>query len=797
MVAGTGPTAVAALDRPTTTLPGQVSARDVTLVLTDQTFTVEADGDLRLEFLLRADLDALLGPVPEPEPEADPAPEAEPAPPAEPGTGLDPGDPTADGASGASGDAPGAAPVPAPAAPAEPDPAPEPEPEPTVDVYVVAHEPIELRDFVLPTLEGQLPDAVDSARYDLADLVDRETPASSAAGTPLLLDVTTSATTVDRESVLELPVPGLYPLSIELRQDGRLLERYITMAERTPAIDPPARRTGTFDLSILATVADPGPEPDPLDLVDARSRLLELAQLGEDLEAPITVGIPPVVAEAIRDDEDLVDRLRAALDGDESIAMPALELDPSSAMAADLVETYTRLLRDGEDVLREVLPGTPARRTTWVVDRDLSTAGATMLRDLGMQLLVVPEERYVGLEGSLPGLTDTSMVLDGTLTSGAPMAVSVVDPVSALLDPERATGRTPLEDGVAAFALLAATRLQLGPANRSVVLTTPELGIPDADVLAVIERFAAEHPVIGTRPLSFVPGSTDVMQLFGEPLTLTFPATAGPDLTARVTLLEATRVRAASTASMLPDDDPRPSAWTAELDTLISTGFDDEEVAARTAALETEFAELRADVVPPDPFTFVLTGRESEIRLRVTNEGITPLRIAVSATSDKLDFPAGTLVVTLDPLSITEVIVPVTVRSNGTFPVTVQFATPAGEPLAGPVPLTGRANFITGLGQLLTGAAVLVLASWWFSHLRARRRERLERAERRARAGHPSRPLAAGGDNGSGSLDDADLVSPDAAEAGSTVDTALDARLGTSVDAGRAEPAGGGRSPLE
>jgi hypothetical protein len=294
------------------------------------------------------------------------------------------------------------------------------------------------------------------------------------------------------------------------------------------------------------------------------------------------------------------------------------------------------------------------------------------------------------------------------------------------------------------------------------------------------------------------------MQLFGEPLTLTFPTTAGPDLTARVALLEATRVRAASTASMLPEDDPRPAAWTAELDTLISTGIDDAEVAARTDALEAEFTELRADVVPPDPFTFVLTGRTSEIRLRITNEGVTPLRVAVSATSDKLDFPDGTLVVTLDPLSITEVIVPVIVRSNGTFPVTVEFATPAGEPLAGPVPLTGRANFITGLGQLLTGAAVLVLVSWWFSHLRARRRDRLERAERRARAGHPSRPLERVGPSGAvdtASFIDTELVSPDAAEAGSTLDPALDTGLDTGLDDGaehdRPEAAGGARSPRE
>jgi hypothetical protein len=35
--------------------------------------------------------------------------------------------------------------------------------------------------------------------------------------------------------------------------------------------------------------------------------------------------------------------------------------------------------------------------------------------------------------------------------------------------------------------------------------------------------------------------------------------------------------------------------------------------------------------------------------------------------------------------------------------------------------MTARVNALTGLGQFVFGALALVLASWWFQHIRRRR----------------------------------------------------------------------------
>ena len=58
----------------------------------------------------------------------------------------------------------------------------------------------------------------------------------------------------------------------------------------------------TLNLSIVAGIPDPGPEPRPLDVVESNARVTELAQLGEVITAPLTVSLPPVVATSVEDD---------------------------------------------------------------------------------------------------------------------------------------------------------------------------------------------------------------------------------------------------------------------------------------------------------------------------------------------------------------------------------------------------------------------------------------------------------------------------------------------------------------
>jgi hypothetical protein len=190
-----------------------------------------------------------------------------------------------------------------------------------------------------------------------------------------------------------------------------------------------------------------------------------------------------------------------------------------------------------------------------------------------------------------------------------------------------------------------------------------------------------------------------------------------------------------SAASMLPADDPRPAEWSTQLEALISTGYSDEEVETTTASLVAEADEIKSAVVMPEPFTFTLTGRSGPIEIRLGNTSSEPLDVLMRLESTKVDFPDGDQVVTLRPNDETSVIVPVEARSNGTSSIELSISTPAGEQLGDPVSLTSRVTGFTGLGQLLMGALILVLLTWWFSHWRARRRQD---AEQDGRERHPS-----------------------------------------------------------
>jgi hypothetical protein len=133
-------------------------------------------------------------------------------------------------------------------------------------------------------------------------------------------------------------------------------------------------------------------------------------------------------------------------------------------------------------------------------------------------------------------------------------------------------------------------------------------------------------------------------------------------------------------------------------------------------------------------------------------------------SSSKLLFPDGDLVQELQPLSFTEVPIKIEARTNGSFPVTLTVLTPTGDELAPPVTLSASVNALSGFGNLVTGAFLLVVLTWWVRHVRQNRRSR---ATASAAVRHPVRNgkangNATGDDGTRDPMGDAAL-SPDAA----------------------------------
>jgi hypothetical protein len=79
--------------------------------------------------------------------------------------------------------------------------------------------------------------------------------------------------------------------------------------------------------------------------------------------------------------------------------------------------------------------------------------------------------------------------------------------------------------------------------------------------------------------------------------------------------------------------------------------------------------------------------------------------------------------VELAPNAVTTLDIAVRTRSNGRSPASLDVFTPQGDIQIGErVDLTARVTSLAGVGNLVTGVAILMLLTWWFRHWRRNRR---------------------------------------------------------------------------
>jgi hypothetical protein len=230
----------------------------------------------------------------------------------------------------------------------------------------------------------------------------------------------------------------------------------------------------------------------------------------------------------------------------------------------------------------------------------------------------------------------------------------------------------------------------------------------------------------------------------GRLVTLTLPVAAGPDIAPRLERLDEISDEVLAYASMLPDDSPDITRWSATLEAFPSTALTDVQADAAIDRLRRDFTALRDAIVTPDPFSFTLTGPESKLRFSLANASDAALRVRISLSSPKLRFPDGDQIIEIAPQSETDVVFAVEALSNGKSSVFLRILAPARNvdvQLVPEVVLTARVNSFAGLGQLITGVGLLLVISWWVHHVRSDRRKA---GAARHQSRHPAARLGAG-----------------------------------------------------
>lgn len=609
---------------------------------------------------------------------------------------------------------------------------------PNATLVVTAYRAVNTRAAVIDAQQGTLPRSADTVDLPLAQL--QRPAANSVLG---LVQLESSTRT---PGALQLAVPGLYPITLEVRDGNDVVAELITFVNRLS--DAGADDTNPAD-ELRVAVAMRASSSVRLDnfgavivddeVISEMTHLADILDLIAPTGVPATISVPPawLAALATNGPTELADRLAGGLFNHDLLSAPRLPLDASQAADVGEQALYTSWQRDGDDLLAAAV-SKPALRTVTLIDSPLDQGGAALHRDLGSRMLVLPAALYDQLPNSPGVVTDTSHLVAIEVSDGVQIDATIPDrQVSALLTTESAS---PALTAIFAVADLLATRRELIdleeiPSRHGITLATPDLSLPPTATLGAVAALIEITPGLQPTTLDEIGVRTSRLTVAGETVLVGLPTTVEGALSTRLAPQAELEDEAAATSSMLPVGDARPADWARLIDLLPTSALTDTQVATMIASLHQQLLDVRNLVGIPPGFRFTLTGRRTTVPIKLHNAGDIPLTVRVHMTSSKLLFPGGDQTVTLPPQAFFNVEIPIEVRSNGRFPVTLEVFTPVGDlHLAPPVPLTARVNAISGLGNLVTGAFLLVVMTWWVRHVRKKRRRR---AAQRSSLRHP------------------------------------------------------------
>jgi len=599
----------------------------------------------------------------------------------------------------------------------------------TADVVVTVYQRVDNRESLVGMIapDGKLPRTDDTVTI---------TPGCCAGPQPGQFTVSVPLEIAEvRTDALSLPRAGLYPITIAVVRNGKVLAEVLSFMNRLPA---PGESSATEAMSVAVAIATQSSvhlDSNATVSLDSTTSA-EMTTLADALETltankfPATVRIAPAVLNAMQAEPLLFSRLITALQAHQVVAEPQWPIDPSAAAAAQQDALYRSWWRDGQDRLAALGLGPAVISTSSIlVGEPIGAAGASLRRSVGARLMVMSYQIYDKLDGTLGAYrANRGALVPAALGDGDTIDVAVVDhAISKLLAHPLAT---PEQTRIYAVANLLALRQWVETSGDSVqrhavVIAAPDLGVPDPQLLGAITGLIAATPGLAAATVDDVGFRTDRLILDGQEQPVTLPTSDGEELQARVNEQTLLNQDIDAVASMLPDDDERPQAWR-DLSALLPTSaLDDLSAQGIVTAVRADLAEIRGAVQMPAPYTVNLSGRRSTVRLQFINNADVPLKIKVQLSSPpgKLIFANSDQPVTLEPGVPTEVLVDVEARSNGTSGVTLDVSTPNDAPLSQPIALEFRVRAL-GVGNVITGVLFGLVLLWWVQHFRSNWRRR-------------------------------------------------------------------------
>jgi len=527
---------------------------------------------------------------------------------------------------------------------------------------------------------------------------------------------------------------GVYPVEVTVRDadTGASEARLITHL----VIVDPGRAANPLRFALVVPVAGPSPltskgarRADGTTVSRLDQLLGGLAFHGPDA---LTLSPDPATLAALADTPEPAARsvlalLRRMSPDLQVLAQPFTAVDPAALVGAGLTSELAAQMARGSDIDQAELGLRPSGATRLVqgpLDRDTVTA----LSGLGARRFLVPAADATGGSARLTPDQPFPLTVGQTsypTISGDPGLASDLQ----ISDPQLAVHELLADLAQIYFENPNLEYYQNGslvPEPRVVAGVAPSYWAPDKAALTELLGGLATGPFLETTTLDnalSLPAAT-------RPATPTGPA-SGP--TARKPGIDAGRIRVlrarlAALAGSLTR--PVPVLVSAS-DLILASEGAELSPARRSAYLTTASGQVRTALnqVTVVASSITLTSRQGRIPLSIVSNLTVPVRVRVQLSSTRLGFSGSggqdsvSRTFTLR-LHNTTWLVPVTARTTGQFQMEVRvFTAVGGQPMsAADLYITSRA--FSGVGVVLSVAALLVLAFWWGRALQKGRRNR-------------------------------------------------------------------------
>jgi hypothetical protein len=599
----------------------------------------------------------------------------------------------------------------------------------TTKLVITSYKPVRTRQEVRDASSGELPSTVDTVIIDVSQVRDPATGRVDVA-VPIEIGVRT-------KEALQMSATGVYPISIGLQEGKSVTSQIVTFVERLPQdVTSPLPRENLRIALVGTLTSDVSLQSDGSTLISDASRELlsnAITSLETNPQTAISLAVRPELMDALASSSDadiaVLNRLQATTSL-HLLASTYVDVRPDELVASQNSDVFTSQLRLGEDTLASIFPTKTVSRDSWLEGSALSSNGAQLLRDLGLRTAVLLSESQKTTAGGVALFAEPTRLVELKLSNSDRMTAALAD-----IHLGEALTRGSNEPNGGAYlvaqqilAELKVLRIEIIDRDetmngRGIILSTESGVLPSTALTTALVNSIAGQPDMSFVSLEDLLSTMTVSLMDGLPVSVELQSQG--DQGASDTTLNDFADRVNGFSAMLPDGDVRPTQWRRVVNVLPSRSLTQVQVKAYINAVDTELAAIGGSVVTPTSTTFTLGGRDSSIRLSLRNDNDTDLLVRVHLTSSKLTLPQDDQIVTLPAGTTTLVEIPVTAKSNGRFPVTLQLLTPNGDVTVGaPATFSARVNALAGLGQLFTGIALLLLLSWWIHHLRREHQRR-------------------------------------------------------------------------